>query len=187
LIEQIGAGNRIAAFEFVRRYEAPVILPVASRILGNAADAEEVRSQVLLRLLNIAAEALLPDQGAAWRPEKPKAWLRATTSRSAIDLKRSRDAERARRKLQVDWLQPPCTPLDEAEEVELSGHVHEALAEVPPLEREALDLLVLQGLSAEAACQEAGVSRRTLYRRRASALERLRAMEKLRVLYDGVA
>ena len=85
LITRLQSGNRDAFTILVRRWEGPMVR-IAYRITGELAEAEDVRQQVLLKLLQAP--------GAVRRPEQFAAWLRravVNTALSALRRKRRRE------------------------------------------------------------------------------------------------
>jgi RNA polymerase sigma-70 factor (ECF subfamily) len=183
LVTRIGAGSARAVVELVRRYDEIRILPEAYRILDNWADAEEVRSELVARLLALSMKRDHELQ-AGWPPADVPAWLVTVVRRLAVDMKRSRDAEWERRVHQRSWVPSVVMPEEESEFRDLVRCVDEGLDSLPPVEREALQLLVRRDLPIKVACKAAGVSKPTLYRRRDRALARLRQSERLRRLFQ---
>jgi RNA polymerase sigma-70 factor (ECF subfamily) len=179
VLRRIATGDGLAAFEFVRRYEHRLIVPVAERILGNSADAQEVVSTLLMRLL--AFERYSTD--GSWPPSKVGEWLTTVVTRLALDAKRTRDAEWSRRRRQKDWFDRASMPGEEAEFHELRHRVLDALRALPQQEREAIVLFDLEDLPVAAACEKMSVSRATLYRYRSQGLNRLRDSATLRHLF----
>lgn len=83
LVTRIGAGHARAVVELVRRYDEIRILPEAYRILGNWADAEEVRSELVARLLALSMKRDHELQ-AGWPPADVPAWLATVVRRLAV-------------------------------------------------------------------------------------------------------
>jgi RNA polymerase sigma factor (sigma-70 family) len=186
LVTRIGAGDAPAVVELVRRYDQALILPEAYRVLDNWADAEEVRSELVARLL-----ALSMGQGqehqAGWPPARVPKWLATVVRHLAVDMKRRRDAEWERRVHQRTWLTRESTPHEEAEVGELVRGIKESLRGLTKEEREAVQLLICRDVPVDVACKAAGVSKATLNRRRDQALARLRQNERLRQLLEDTS
>lgn len=176
LLTRVDHRDASTAFEIVCRHESSLILPLAQRILGNEADAQDLKSELLLRLLQAEEHR----RSGNWPPKSVRRWLTTVVTRLALDMKRSRDAERHRRRRQTAWFDSPPDPAVEAESRSLREEVRRALNSLPPLERQALELLELRDLTAAAASKELRVSTATLYRYRAKALKRLGTNMNLR-------
>lgn len=127
----------------------------------------EVRSQVRRRLSDAAAaedvvqNALLSIHRSrhTYRPERPFGpWMRAVVRNAFLDHARVR-ARRAERELPLDSTPEPA---DESEDwlegQRLSPDLERALASLPPAQREAVELIQLQGLSVAEAAVKVGVS-----------------------------
>lgn len=179
LCELIEKRDPYAGYELLRRYYPCVVLPEALRVLADLADAEEVRSDLLLKLLRGPT-----DLAWEWPPSNVREWLKTVTFRLALDLKRSRDSELSRRAKQSEWL-PACRlPDDLAARKELQESLAAAVRDLPVEEREAVEYLVLRDLPVRDTCEILDSSRRTLLRRRAAGLARLRKKVHLKKGYS---
>jgi RNA polymerase sigma factor (sigma-70 family) len=181
LLALMPGGHPLAVHEFMSRYDVALILPEAYRILGNRADAEDLCSELRVRLLTMKSEPERDGEGG-WPPAHAKRWLLTVLRRLALDMKRSRDAEWQRRSHQREWLRMPPTPYEETRRAEVEGRVEELLSELSRDEGQAIRLLICRDLPAAEACRQAHVSRSTIYRRRDRALSRLRSVRGLRRL-----
>jgi len=65
LVTRLQRGDREAFTVLVRRWEGP-LLRIAYRITGQMAEAEDVRQQVFLKLLEASGAVRRPEQFAAW-------------------------------------------------------------------------------------------------------------------------
>jgi len=94
-----------------------------------------------------------------YRPERPFGpWLRAVARNAFLDHVRAR-GRRAGREVSLDAVPEPAA--DDApalEPVGLSPEIERALAELPPAQREAVELIQVHGLSVTEAAVRAGVS-----------------------------
>ena len=117
---------------------APRVLRLATRMLGDAADAEDVTQEAMLRLWRIAAD---------WRPGEAQVgtWLYRVASNLCTD--------RLRRKRPVDIASVPempdgrAAPEDDLLDADRARALQEALAQLPERQRQAVILRHLEGLS----------------------------------------
>jgi len=93
-----------------------------------------------------------------YRPERPfSPWLFAIARNAVTDHARSRGRRLAReRSLEDAAVAEPVAPAPRADS--LSDELRDALAELPPKQREAVELIQVQGLSVVEAAARAGVS-----------------------------
>ncbi|MGH0035456.1 MAG: sigma-70 family RNA polymerase sigma factor [Myxococcota bacterium] len=131
-----------------------------------------VRRQVQSRLRGAGSEdvvqnALLSIHRArhTYRPERPFGpWLRAIVRNATIDALRDlkRRGEREVAGETVEWLPDPASGRDsvgrEMERREISPELAAALAELPDGQRQAVELIQLQGLSIAEAAAHVGVT-----------------------------
>jgi RNA polymerase sigma-70 factor (ECF subfamily) len=169
-LRRLRIGEALAFEELVRAYQHRVF-GVAVRMLGNAAEAEEVAQEAFLR----AHRALHEFRGDA----KLSTWLYAITSR--LCLTRLGSGERSMIRQGEDSVMrlahdadPPDAVL---EQTELEGALHRAIAELPDDRRIVVVLRDLEGLSyeeiAEALDLPTGTVRSRLHRARLDLKEKL--------------
>ncbi len=99
-----------------------------------------------------------------YRPERPfSPWLYAIVRNAAIDDVRAR-ARRAQREISLDseGIAEPKAPGAPVGEQALSPELEQALAALPPAQREAVLLIHVEGLTVIEAAHRAGVSRSAL-------------------------
>ena len=93
-----------------------------------------------------------------YRPERPFGpWLWAIARNAVIDAHRARSV-RLRREVALDDVEEPAQAPDDLEDGELSPRMSAALAELPSSQREAVELIHLQGLSVVEAAARAGTT-----------------------------
>lgn len=169
LVILLQAEHEAALEELMRRYKHPLV-NFCYRLLGNAADAEEIAQETFVRVYQ---------NRAAIRAEaKFSTWLFALARNAAIDRLRWRKRHPAEL-LDESMDQPAGTDaVLEAERHELEKAIAAAVSELPEEQRTAIALAEYQGLStAEVAgimkCSEKSVESR-LYRARAALRDRLK-------------
>ncbi len=117
--------------------------------LGDPASVDDVVQNVLLSI-HRARHTYRPD-----RPFGP--WLWAVARNAVIDAQRARSV-RLRREIPLDSAEEPAQPEPAATSLELSPQISEALAELPASQREAVELIHLQGLSVAEAAARVGTT-----------------------------
>ncbi len=148
LLARIGDGDD-AAVRMIVNAKLPRVLALARRLLGDAAEAEDVAQETFLRVWR---------QAGRWRPGAAlfDTWLHTVT------LNLCRDRLRRRSETLVDVLPEvadPAMPQDVAmAEGEQSRRVAAAVAALPDRQREAILLVHYQDLSNTAAAQTLDVS-----------------------------
>jgi len=124
--------------------------------LGGAAGLEDVVQNVCLSIHRARH---------TYRSERPFApWLHAVARNAAIDHARAQ-ARRARREIPIETegvLEPVAAPAQAPPQVALSRELARALAEIPPRQREAVELIQLHELSVAEAAARVGVSQTAL-------------------------
>jgi RNA polymerase sigma-70 factor (ECF subfamily) len=163
LVERLRAGEARAFEELVTTYQHR-IFGVAVRMLGSAAEAEEVAQEVFLRVHRSVAEF----RGQA----RLSTWLYAITSR--LCLNRLTSAERRHRRLGQEALERVASEAADAaarvERTELEAALQDAIAALPEDRRIVVVLRDVEGLSyeeiAEALDLEPGTVRSRLHRAR---------------------
>lgn len=142
LIERIGQGEP-AAMRMLVAAKLPRILGLATRMLADTAEAEDVAQEAFVRVWKNAS---------AWQPGRARfdSWLHT------VVLNLCRDRLRRRREMTGDVLPDPVDPTPDAEagliEQERGNAVADAIGDLPGRQREAILLVHYQDLSgAEAA------------------------------------
>jgi RNA polymerase sigma-70 factor (ECF subfamily) len=153
--------GKLSLDDWIERHQK-MVFRTAWRMLGSAADAEDVTQDVFLK-----AHARMGDLSGQ---ENPAAWLYRVTVNQCLDLIR-------RRRPVEEWVEVPATeasPEKRAERQEALDRLARLLLRLPPQERAALILRDLEGLTSREAGQILGVSEETVR----TAI--FRAKEKLR-------
>jgi len=140
---ELGRSETHPEFETRLAECGPLAFRIAQGVLRNAADAEDVAQEALLKAFRSFRR--LRD------PQKFRAWLVRITFRIALD--RSRSARR-REKRETDWSRPEQRPLPPtAEELaassEFQTRLERAMEELPEKLRLVLLLSALQGFTLE--------------------------------------
>lgn len=148
LVQRIAQGDAAAARALMARY-LPRVLSLARRMLGNAADAEDVAQETFLRAWNSAAK---------WRPGQAKfeTWLHR------VAVNQCYDRLRKKRGVALDDIADPVDPgpmpgaaLETGDTVKA---VEAALARLPERQRAAIVLCHYEGQSNIAAAETLGIS-----------------------------
>jgi len=131
LMRRVAAGDAAAARQLVTRY-LPQAVALARRMLNDAAEAEDVGQEAMLRLWQMAAR---------WREDAPVgAWLYRVAHNLAIDRIRRRrptiDVDAA-----VGLADPAPTPAERLAERERKAAVERAIASLPERQRTAITLV----------------------------------------------
>lgn len=136
LMARVARGDE-AAYRILSRRHVPAMLGLARRILGNAADAEDVAQEAMLRVWTHAPR---------WQP---LAAFRTWLTRIVVNL----CLDRKRRAQWVDLDQageipdPAPDAGEEAERNERDEQVHQAIAKLPDRQRTAIVLTYGDGMS----------------------------------------
>ena len=142
------------AYERLLREILPVLRALVARRLGDPSSVEDVVQNVLLSIHQARH---------TYRPERRFGpWMRAIARNAVIDAQRARNV-RARREIPFEGREWAGESPDPVEELgELSADMSRALAELPPAQREAVELLHVQQLSVAEAADRVGISRGAL-------------------------
>jgi RNA polymerase sigma-70 factor (ECF subfamily) len=134
------SGNLLALGILYERY-GDVVYRVALRMLGNAQEAEDLTQEVFLTLWNSGAYDT--QRGSML------VFLTTLTRSKAIDRLRQMQAQwqRLQRWSRSIPLEGRSTLMDKASIQEMSHHVREALSELPPQQRQILEMAYYDGLS----------------------------------------
>jgi RNA polymerase sigma-70 factor, ECF subfamily len=138
---RLRAGDESALREVYREHAAAV-LGLATRVLGNAAHAEDVAQDVFVRLWE-QPERFDPSRG------RLRSFLLAMTHSRAVERLRTEDSQR--RRIEAAGRQPVDTdafdPTRSVADRESGRAVRRALAELPHEQRTAIELAYFGGLS----------------------------------------
>jgi RNA polymerase sigma-70 factor, ECF subfamily len=168
LLQLLAERDQDALAELYDRF-APILLPLARRILGSAAEAEDVLQETFLRVWN--------DPGR-YDPARSSlsTWLVLLTRSRAIDRLRSRKVvERVHETAQLD--KPEHASPEAAETVltsERRVRVKEELDKLPPEQRQVLELAFYEGLSQTEIAARSGIPLGTVKTRTLLAMRKLR-------------
>ena len=139
-VERLRAGDTRALEELYDRY-SDVLYSLAMRIVGRAAEAEDVVQETWLQAWRNAG-AYDPARGTVG------AWLVMTARSRAIDRVRSEGSrQRAEGAAAADPPASPDDPSSTAERRQWSGRVISALEQLVPQHRQVLELAYFAGLS----------------------------------------
>jgi RNA polymerase sigma-70 factor (ECF subfamily) len=137
---RVQSGDTRALAELYDRY-TPLLYPVAYRILRSPADAEDAMQEVWLQVWKRAA-TYDPRRGAV------AAWLLTVARSRALDRYRSMSSRRlAESSVDPEPAMPPADASARAAQGQMSERVRAALAELPPQQRQVLEIAYFQGLS----------------------------------------
>lgn len=148
LVARVANGDRTAARAIMARH-LPKILNLGRRMLGDAAEAEDVAQDVFMRVWTHAAR---------WQPGKAKfeTWLHRVAMNLCYDRLRKRPASNIDDMPEMADDTP--NPAVRLFEMQLAGAVNAALQQLPDRQREAVVLCHYQGLSNIDAADIMGVS-----------------------------
>jgi len=145
-MRRVGDGDAAAFRELSQRHLAPVTR-YAARLLGDAAEAEEVAQETFLRLWQ---------QAPRWQPRaKVSTWLYRVAHNQCIDrLRRRREAGPAA----LDRMSVGTRPSQLLADKQVALEVELALAELPERQRAAVSLVHYQGLGGTEAAEVLEIS-----------------------------
>src|SRR6185312_13881229 len=136
LMARIARGDE-RAYRVLARRHLPAMLGLARRILGNAADAEDVAQEAMLRVWTHAPR---------WQPlAQFRTWLTRVVVNLCLDRKRR--APWVALEAAGDIVDPSLGPGDKAESDERERLVKAAIAELPARQRAAITLTYGDGMS----------------------------------------
>ena len=166
LVDGIAAGSDAALAEAFRRHSSSV-LNLARRILRDPTLAEEVVQEVFLKLWN-APERFDADRGSL------RSFLLSHTHGRSIDLIRSESSRRTREEREA-WLTAEAGPSidEEVWQMALAERVRTALASIPDVERQVIELAYFGGLTYREVATRLGLPEGTVKSRIRSGLRRL--------------
>jgi RNA polymerase sigma factor (sigma-70 family) len=178
LVRAIGRGNEEAFRELFRRY-APSAMAVARRVVGQPYLAEEAVQEGFLALWRNPS-AYEEMRGSV------KAWLMATVHNRAVDLVRREETQRRRAENAgpddtVVILDDPAEKvIDEIGLPDERKAVRAALKELPPEQRQVIELMYFDGLSQTRVAERLSLPLGTVKSRT------LLGMRKLRTALSGI-
>lgn len=148
LVRRVGAGDQRAAAELVRRH-LPRMVGLARRMLGSAAEAEDVGQEVFLRVWKHAG---------AWRPGQAKfeTWMHRVAMNLCLD--RLRRNGRNGGEVSVDTPDARASATRALDDRQRRDRVRGALQELPERQRAALVLCYYQDRTNIEAAEILGVS-----------------------------
>lgn len=148
LVRRVGAGDKRAASEIVRRH-LPRMVGLARRMLGDPAEAEDVAQEVFLRVWKHAA---------AWKPGQAKfeTWMHRVAMNLCLDRLRRRGRQGGEVSPETPDARASATrALDDRQR---RDRVREALQDLPERQRAALVLCYYQERTNIEAAEILGVS-----------------------------
>lgn len=148
LVRRVGAGDKRAAAELVRRH-LPRMVGLARRMLGDKAEAEDVAQEVFLRVWKHAA---------AWKPGQAKfeTWMHRVAMNLCLD--RLRRSGRQGGEVSPETPDVRASATRALDDRQRRDRVREALQELPERQRAALVLCYYQERSNIEAAEILGVS-----------------------------
>lgn len=171
LLRQIADRQPAALAELYDR-QAPTLLGLARRILGNTADAEEVLQEIFLHVWNRG--------GALYDPERSSVstWLVLLTRSRAIDrLRNKRVVDRTHENAQTESPATHTSPEGDRNVWigERRERIRQELTKLPPEQREVLDLAFYGGLSQTEIASRTEIPLGTVKTRTLLAMKKLRS------------
>lgn len=145
LLQRMVEGDSAALGSFYDQH-AGTLFALASRIVGDVKEAEDVLQEVFVQIWDKAG-VFDPAQG------RPLAWAITLTRHKAIDRLRSSQRRRSRLIAETEsepveeYPAPAATALDKAEASEQGELVRKALSALPKQQKRAIELAFFDGLS----------------------------------------
>lgn len=153
----------------VYRRHAGAVFGLSKRLLNDQAKAEEVVQEVFLRLWN-QPERFDPERGSL------RSFLLAQAHSRSVDVLRAETSRRKREERDAREAAHGGYDLDrEVWDMALAGHVREAMQQLHPSERAAVELAYFGGRTYREVATELGEAEGTVKSRIRSGLKRLRA------------
>lgn len=171
LVEAMADGDRTALARLYDRH-APMLLALATRVLGAADEAEDLVHDVLLEAWHRALD-FDPRRGSV------RTWLALRTRSRALDRLRMRGRRGAVEAPDDEAGERPVVPASHDGEPSLTSDRHRvrvALSNLPPPQRFVLEQAYFEGLSAAEIAERSGVPLGTIKSRTAAGLARLREL-----------
>lgn len=165
------ANGRIDSLSTLYERHSGLLLALALRILHNRHDAEEVVQEVFLYAWR-RADSYDPARSSV------SSWLVIITRSRSLDRLRScRRAESIRSEIQQNDPAPPVLPSEGFDQVlsgERSARVRQAVAQLPPPQRQVLEFSYYRGWTQKEVAEEIGIPIGTVKTRTFLALKKLR-------------
>jgi RNA polymerase sigma factor (sigma-70 family) len=138
------------AYDRLLRAILPRVRSLVASRLGDRSSVDDVVQNVLLSIHQARH---------TFRPERPFGpWMRAIARNAVIDAQRARTS-RGRREVPLEDLEVQADTVDPIDSFEeLSPGMSQALADLPPTQREAVELLHVRQLSVAEAAERVGVT-----------------------------
>jgi RNA polymerase sigma-70 factor (ECF subfamily) len=168
-MEAVAAGDR-AAFDLLYQRMATPVFSLAMRLLRNQAQAEEVTQEIFLEVWRLAA-TYTPERGSV------QGWVLTITHRRAVDRIRASQASQNRdlRTGIRDFHSETSEDVEDVVEIRMeSQRVREAMSHLTQLQRQAVEMTYLEGLSCREVSEQLSVPMSTVKTRLRDGLIRLR-------------
>ncbi len=166
-IARVAEGDQ-AAFASLYDLLAPSVFGVVRRVLRDPSQAEEVTQEVFVEIWRLAAR-FDPERGSV------RTWAVTIAHRRAVDRVRSEQSHRDRQTtVGSAALELPPSPEDDAIDAEDRIRARAAMATLPDVQREALELAFYDGLTHVQIADHLGVALGTVKTRIRDGLIRLR-------------
>lgn len=148
LVRRIGAGDKLAASELTRRH-LPKMVALASRMLGDRTEGEDVAQEVFLRVWKHAER---------WEPGRAKfeTWMHRVAMNLCLD--RLRKSGRFVGEVAPDTVDTKASATRALHDKQRSERVRDALGELPEQQRAAIVLCYFQERSNIEAAEILGIS-----------------------------
>ena len=174
ILERIAAGDELALSQLYDQY-ASFVFALALRVTQDRSAAEDIAQEVFVHVWT-KATAYDAARGTV------RAWLGVITHRRAVDRVRRETAARAREERdQLRRVAPPPDVAEAATSMVIGERVRAALAELPPDQRQAIELAYFGGQTFRQVAEVLGIPEGT-------AKSRIRlGMAKLTDALQGVA
>jgi RNA polymerase sigma-70 factor (ECF subfamily) len=151
-----------------------LVFSMALRIVGDRGAAEEVTQDVFVRCWR-SLDRYQPSQGSL------VSWLLSIAHNRAIDELRSRRGKEARREVSDEDLQPQAVIDTGFDEALLRDEVQQVLGDLPPAQREVIELVFWGGLTRREIAERLDLPLGTVHTRLRLGMDKLR--EGLRRLF----